>query len=201
MLVITDGTGYYHEKGKAVQIVQKGDVGKCLPGVEHWHGSTPEVGVTYLAISPKFTMTWLEPVTEETYQNLLQPTSDTIFVEKQLKDLSRQKWLWMAEKNTEALTALFHEKSSFIHMGGSWGKQQEIDIIENGGIWYKKAEIHEVSVHIIGNTAVLLNKIQLVAEVRGNVVVNPFMVTGVYYKECAHWKLTAMTFTKLVSLY
>ena len=35
ILLITEGTGYYQEKGKRVQIVHKGDVIKCVPGVAH----------------------------------------------------------------------------------------------------------------------------------------------------------------------
>jgi acetyl esterase/lipase/quercetin dioxygenase-like cupin family protein len=33
VLLITEGTGYYQERGKPIQIVHKGDVIKCLPGV------------------------------------------------------------------------------------------------------------------------------------------------------------------------
>ena len=37
--------------------------------------------------------------------------------------------------------------------------------------------------NIIGNTAILLNRITLLAVVGGNEVTNPFMVTEVYVKE------------------
>jgi quercetin dioxygenase-like cupin family protein len=37
VLLITEGTGYYQERGKPLQVVHKGGVIKCLPGVEHWH--------------------------------------------------------------------------------------------------------------------------------------------------------------------
>src|SRR3546814_7655068 len=57
--------------------------------------------------------------------------------------LSEEKCQWMADKNVEALDDLFDEKSMFVHMGGSWGKQRELDVIQSGGIWYKKADIHE----------------------------------------------------------
>lgn len=70
ILLITDGRGYYQEKGNPVQLVNKGDVVKCLPDVEHWHGSTPTSGVTYIAVSPKSKTTWLHPVTEEEYKNI-----------------------------------------------------------------------------------------------------------------------------------
>ena len=105
----------------------------------------------------------------------------------------------MADKNVDQLTPLFDDKSVFVHMGGSWGKKQEIDIIKSGGIHYKKADIHEVSVNIIGNTAILLNNITLLAVVGGNEVTNPFIVTEVYIKENEGWKLGSLSFTKLMT--
>lgn len=69
ILLITEGTGYYQEKGKPKQIDHKGDVVKCLPGVEHWHGASPESGFTYLATTPaqKGRTIWLKRVTNEEY--------------------------------------------------------------------------------------------------------------------------------------
>ena len=119
--------------------------------------------------------------------------------EAELIHLSAKKWQWMADKNTDSLAVLFHEKSMFVHMGGSWGKTQEVSIIQSGGIHYKKADVHEVSVNIIHNTAILLNRITLLAVVGPNEVTNPFMVTEVYIKEDGSWKLGSLSFTKLLT--
>ena len=118
--------------------------------------------------------------------------------EQEIINLSKQKWIWMADKNVDSLIPLFHGKSVFVHMGGSWGKGQEIDVIKSGGIWYKKAEIYSASVNIIGNTAILLNDIELLAVVGGNDVINPFMVTEVYIKENGKWKMGSLTFSRLM---
>ncbi|MNR26864.1 hypothetical protein D3C85_1441040 [compost metagenome] len=56
-----------------------------------------------------------------------------------------------------------------------------------------------MSVNIIGNTAILLNRITLLAVVGGNEVTNPFMVTEVYIKENDGWKLGSLSFTKLMT--
>ncbi len=120
-------------------------------------------------------------------------------MEQGIKNLSKKKWLWMADKNVDSLTVLFNEKSVFVHMGGSWGKEQEINIIKSGGIWYKNAEIQETSVQIIGKTAILLDKIRLTAIVGGNEVINPFMVTEVYIKQGKRWELGSLSFTKLLT--
>lgn len=119
-------------------------------------------------------------------------------IEQEIMALSKEKWQWMADKDVDKLTPLFDDKSVFVHMGGSWGKTQEINVIKSGGIHYKKADILEVSVNIIGNTAILLNKITLLAVVEGNEVMNPFIVTEVYVKENTTWKLGSLSFTKLL---
>lgn len=117
----------------------------------------------------------------------------------ELIKLSKEKWQWMADKNVDLLDELFDEKSMFVHMGGSWDKQRELDVIKSGGIWYKKADIHDVSVNVIDNTAILLNRIDLLAVVGGNEVTNPFMVTEVYVKKDGTWKLGALSFTRLAT--
>ena len=118
--------------------------------------------------------------------------------EQEIIQLSKEKWDWMAARNVEALEALFHEQAVFVHMGGAWGKAREMEIIKSGGIHYKQADIHEVSVNIIDQTAVLLNRITLLAVVGGNEVINPFEVTEVYVQQADDWKLASLSFTKLL---
>lgn len=119
--------------------------------------------------------------------------------DKEIIQLSKDKWQWMSDKDVDKLCKLFHEKAVFVHMGGAWGTEQELNIIKEGGIWYKKADIHEVSVNIIDNTAILLNRIDLLAEVGGNEVTNPFEVTEVYIKQGENWMLGSLSFTKLLT--
>ena len=71
VLLITEGTGYYQERGKPVRIVHKGDVIKCAPGVEHWHGAAPNSDFAYIAVTPtqKGKTIWLEPVSEKDYRS------------------------------------------------------------------------------------------------------------------------------------
>ena len=120
-------------------------------------------------------------------------------LEQEVIDLSKEKWRWMSERKVDSLDALFHEKAVFVHMGGFWGKEQELEIIKSGGIHYKQADIHEVSVNIIGETAILLNRITLLAVVGGNEVTNPFVVTEVYVQQSGTWTLGSLSFTRLLS--
>ena len=111
--------------------------------------------------------------------------------------LSRDKWQWMSERNVEALAALFHEDAVFVHMGGTMSRTQELGVIKSGGIHYKTVEIQDVSVKLIGTTAILLNRIRLIAVVGGNEVTNPFVVTEVYVQQGGQWKLGSLSFTRL----
>ena len=113
-------------------------------------------------------------------------------------NLSKDKWGWMSERKIDSLTSLFHEEAVFVHMGGTMSKKQELEVISSGRILYKQAEIQEVTVRVIGSTAILLNRIRLVAVVGGNEVTNPFVVTEVYVQQGEAWKLASMSFTRLL---
>jgi hypothetical protein len=130
----------------------------------------------------------------------LNPTNRTFTAaEQEIINLSKDKWQWMADKKADTLSNFFHEKAMFVHMGGSWGKEQEVNIINRGFIWYKKADIHDVTVNIIENTAILLNRITLLAVVGGNEVKNDFVVTEVYLKQNGSWKLAQLSFSHLLA--
>ncbi len=119
---------------------------------------------------------------------------------EEIKTLSKNKWQWMADKDVDKLSKLFDNQAMFVHMGGSWGKERELEIIKSGFIHYKKADIHEVFAPIIiENTVILLNRITLLAVVGSNEVSNPFMVTEVYVKVGNEWKMGSLSFSKLLT--
>ena len=119
--------------------------------------------------------------------------------EQEVLSLSKTKWRWMSERNVDSLAALNHGKALFVHMGGTWGTDRELEIIKSGGIHYKHAEVFETSVRFIGSTAIVLNRIRLDAVVGGNEVSNPFMVTEVYVQQNGKWKLGSLSFTRLLT--
>jgi quercetin dioxygenase-like cupin family protein len=72
ILIVTQGRGFYQEKGKPIQLLEKGDVVKILPGVVHWHGASSDNQFTHIAVNPntqKGIVEWLEPVTDEEYND------------------------------------------------------------------------------------------------------------------------------------
>ncbi|RYY54546.1 MAG: cupin domain-containing protein [Chitinophagaceae bacterium] len=71
ILIITDGAGYHQVKGQPRQTLKKGDVVKCPPNVEHWHGASEDTGMQQLYILPKTEqgiVTWLQKVTDAEYK-------------------------------------------------------------------------------------------------------------------------------------
>uniref|UniRef100_UPI0040489B4B nuclear transport factor 2 family protein n=1 Tax=Roseivirga sp. TaxID=1964215 RepID=UPI0040489B4B len=114
-----------------------------------------------------------------------------------LLSLSKNKWQWMADKDVDKLANLFHDQSKFVHMSGTWRKERELEIIESGSIWYKEAKVHDATVEIAGNTAIVWNRITLVAHVRGSDVTTEFTVTEVYQQSENDWKLFALTFSSV----
>lgn len=71
ILLVTEGKGLYQEKGKPIKVIKKGDVIKCPPNIEHWHGATSADAMTHIAIGTNTNVggaVWLKPVTDKEYQ-------------------------------------------------------------------------------------------------------------------------------------
>jgi len=117
--------------------------------------------------------------------------------EKELIQLSMDKWQWMSDKDVDKLDKLFDAKAKFVHMSGTWKKDEELDIIKTGRIWYKKATVKDTAVEIVGNAAIVWNRITLDAIVREQVAVTEFTVTEVYQKQGNDWKMLALTFSSV----
>lgn len=70
ILVITAGEGYHQIKGRPIEKMRKGDVVKCPPNGEHWHGASPNSALHQMYIIPnteKGIVEWLQPVTDKEY--------------------------------------------------------------------------------------------------------------------------------------
>jgi quercetin dioxygenase-like cupin family protein len=73
VLIVTDGVGYYQEKGRPIQVLRKGDVVRILPDIEHWHGASPDSEFTHIAVNTntqKGIVVWLNRVTDEEYNSI-----------------------------------------------------------------------------------------------------------------------------------
>ena len=157
---------------------------------------TPIFGLFLLAMTVQPSYAQQAPVQPptESIKTAANPTPE----QQEVIKLSNTKWDWMADKKVDSLETLFDDKAMFTHMGGTWGKTQELATIKSGGIWYKKAAVYAVDARIFGNTAILLEDIDLQAVVGEHEVTNPFMVTEVYTRENGKWKLAQLTFSHLL---
>ena len=73
ILVCVDGEGWYQEEGKPAQSLKPGDVVTIPANVKHWHGAKANSWFSHLAVECPGENTsneWLEPVTDEVYNNL-----------------------------------------------------------------------------------------------------------------------------------
>jgi quercetin dioxygenase-like cupin family protein len=74
VLLITEGRGYYQEKGKAAREIQKGDVVIIPENVEHRHGASVDDKMIHIAITnykEDLQVTWLQPVTDAEYNSVI----------------------------------------------------------------------------------------------------------------------------------
>jgi len=77
ILLVTDGKGFYQEKGKPARVITKGDVVVIPSQIEHWHGAAKDTSLTHIAITNTINgvaANWLAPVTDEEY-NSCQPVN------------------------------------------------------------------------------------------------------------------------------
>lgn len=71
ILLVTDGIGYYQEKGQPARRLTKGDVVRIPPDANHWHGAAPNSWFVHVSLETNGDtnqVTWLEPVTDEEYR-------------------------------------------------------------------------------------------------------------------------------------
>src|SRR5437867_1733769 len=127
------------------------------------------------------------------------PATISASAQQEILNLSRQKWRWMSERKVDSLAALFDENAVFVHMGATFSKNQELEVIRSGGIVYKSVDVQDESVRFVGSTAILLTRLRLVAVVGGNEVTNPFVVTEVFVPQGGKWTLASLSFTRLLT--
>jgi len=70
VLIITEGEGFYQEKGKAARALKKGDVISIPENVEHWHGASINKEMVHIAITNfkgDQNVVWLQAVSDAEY--------------------------------------------------------------------------------------------------------------------------------------
>jgi quercetin dioxygenase-like cupin family protein len=71
-LIVTSGLGRVQREGGPIEEVRPGDIVWFSPNEKHWHGASPTVAMTHIAIQERLDgkiVDWMEPVTDEQYQS------------------------------------------------------------------------------------------------------------------------------------
>lgn len=105
ILFVIEGIGYYQEKDKPIQLIQKGDVVKIPKNVIHWHGASPGSSMRHIALVPyydKDKTEWLETVSEEDYNSY--KAVSTIEQQESISEIAHQ--------NHEALWPNYSSKAA-----------------------------------------------------------------------------------------
>jgi quercetin dioxygenase-like cupin family protein len=70
-LIVIFGLGWVQKEGGPVEEIHPGDVVWFTPGERHWHGASPTVAMTHIAIQEQLNgkvVDWMEKVTDEQYK-------------------------------------------------------------------------------------------------------------------------------------
>ena len=71
VLIVVEGQGYYQEKGKDPIRLKTGDIIRCEKDTEHWHSSSKESDITYLALyGGAQPTTWTEVLSQQAYDQV-----------------------------------------------------------------------------------------------------------------------------------
>jgi len=72
-LIVLSGIGWVQREGGPIEEVRPGDTVWFAPGEKHWHGASPTIAMTHIAIQEELNgkvVEWMEKVTEEQYRKL-----------------------------------------------------------------------------------------------------------------------------------
>lgn len=72
-LIVTSGTGLVQKEGGIIEEIHPGDVVIIAPGEKHWHGASPTIAMTHIAIHEQLdgkAVDWMEKVSDEQYRIL-----------------------------------------------------------------------------------------------------------------------------------
>jgi quercetin dioxygenase-like cupin family protein len=69
-LIVVSGVGLVQREGDQIEEIRPGDVVWFAPGEKHWHGASPSIAMTHIAIQEELNgkvVDWMEKVTDDQY--------------------------------------------------------------------------------------------------------------------------------------
>jgi 4-carboxymuconolactone decarboxylase len=169
--MVIEGIGYYQEKGKPIQLIQKGDVIKIPKSVLHWHGASHHNLMRHIALvsdTDKDKTEWFEPVSDIDY-NTYKP-------EKSAADISETAHMNHEELWPDYISTAAKTDPDLIHLFDNFAFDQVIghDKMET------KTRVIIIMASTIGSQA--LSEYKMFVNAALNVGVTPVEIKEVLYQ-------------------
>lgn len=116
-----------------------------------------------------------------------------------IQGISEQIWAAKQANDMTAVAGFIADNACFVHMGITFDKTGELEVFNEKIFLFKAVDVAEEYVEDYGSTAIIFKKMILTAVIGGNEVQNPFVLSEVFTKTEAGWKLAAETYTRIAS--
>jgi quercetin dioxygenase-like cupin family protein len=73
LILVQEGRGRVQQRGKPMRELGPGETDFVPPGVEHWHGATPNTKMTQLAVNFGGSIAWGAAVSADEYSGKVKP--------------------------------------------------------------------------------------------------------------------------------
>ncbi|WKZ58971.1 MAG: nuclear transport factor 2 family protein [Cyclobacteriaceae bacterium] len=112
--------------------------------------------------------------------------------ERYILNLSKQKFVWLIEKQRDSLDLLLDDRLMYIHSNGwTQSKVEVFDDIQSGKLVYKQIDVEAIQVRLYGNTAIVTGTGRFQGSREDKEFDLPLSYTEVYVKEGKRWVLVS----------
>jgi hypothetical protein len=107
-------------------------------------------------------------------------------------NLSKQKFVWLIEKQRDSLDLLLDDRLMYIHSNGwTQSKVEVFDDMQSGKLVYKQVDIDATQIRLYGNTAIVTGTGRFQGSREDKEFDLPLSYTEVYVKQGKRWLLVS----------
>lgn len=112
--------------------------------------------------------------------------------ERYILNLSKQKFVWLIEKQRDSLDLLLDDRLMYIHSNGwTQSKVEVFDDMQSGKLVYKQVDIDATQIRLYGNTAIVTGTGRFQGSREDKEFDLPLSYTEVYVKQGKRWLLVS----------
>lgn len=120
---------------------------------------------------------------------------------EEVKQLSEVIWQAKLSNDMTSVEKSISDKARFVHMGITFDKAGELAAFNDKLFIYHSFDLSQEKIENYGQTVIIYKKGILTAEVGGNIVQNPFVISEVFTKSNEGCLLAAETYTRIATDY